>query len=82
MLGGMDTPIIGTFTWTGIDWTPDIHHRHPLRLHRSRHSFDIARRDLLRSIRSLARKPKRIKNTASDSAPEPVSTFKHCPRPV
>ncbi|MBK9601606.1 MAG: ABC transporter permease subunit [Anaerolineales bacterium] len=22
MLGGMDTPIIGTFTWTGIEWTP------------------------------------------------------------
>ncbi len=24
MLGGMDTPIIGTFTWTGIEWTPAI----------------------------------------------------------
>lgn len=22
MLGGMETPIIGTFTWHGIDWTP------------------------------------------------------------
>jgi hypothetical protein len=24
MLGGMETPITGTFTWTGIDWTPLI----------------------------------------------------------
>jgi ABC-type transport system involved in multi-copper enzyme maturation permease subunit len=24
MLGGLDTPIMGTFTWTGIDWTPPV----------------------------------------------------------
>jgi hypothetical protein len=24
MLGGLETPIQGTFTWTGIDWTPSV----------------------------------------------------------
>jgi hypothetical protein len=24
MLGGLETPITGTFTWTGIDWTPSV----------------------------------------------------------
>ena len=24
MLGGMETEVVGTFTWTGIDWTPAI----------------------------------------------------------
>ena len=24
MLGGLETPITGTFTWTGIDWTSSV----------------------------------------------------------
>jgi len=73
MLGGMDTPIIGTFTWTGIEWTPTIAI--------TRLAF-IGLAILLTLLAALffdrfdpsRGKPMRMKSSASSSAPEPAST--------
>jgi hypothetical protein len=70
MLGCMDTPIIGTFTWTGIEWTPAII--------ATRFAF-IGLAIILTLLAAIffdrfdpsRAKPKRIKSTASDSAPVP-----------
>ncbi len=80
MLGGMDTPIIGTFIWTGIEWTPAII--------ATRFAF-IGLAILLTLLAAIffdrfdtsRAKPKRIKNTASDSAPVPASTSQALPTP-
>ncbi len=80
MLGGMDTPIIGTFTWTGIEWTPAII--------ATRFAF-IGLAILLTLLAAIffdrfdpsRAKPKRIKNTASPSAPEIGSTSQALPTP-
>jgi len=80
MLGGMDTPIIGTFTWTGIEWTPAII--------ATRFTF-IGLAILLTLLAAIffdrfdtsRAKPKRIKNTASPSAPEIGSTSQALPTP-
>ena len=80
MLGGMDTPIIGTFTWTGIEWTPAII--------ATRFAF-IGLAILLTLLAAIffdrfdpsRAKPKRIKNTASDSAPVPASALQAIPAP-
>jgi hypothetical protein len=80
MLGGMDTPIIGTFTWTGIEWTPAIV--------ATRFAF-IGLAILLTLLAAIffdrfdpsRAKPKRIKSTASDSAPIPASTSQAIPTP-
>lgn len=74
MLGGMDTPIIGTFTWTGIEWTPAII--------ATRFTF-IGLAILLTLLAATffdrfdpsRVKPRRIKNIASDSAPAPASAL-------
>lgn len=70
MLGGMDTPIIGTFTWTGIEWTPAIII--------TRLAF-IGFAILLSLLAALffdrfdpsRGKPARMKSQAQDSAPVP-----------
>ncbi|MBL0348010.1 ABC transporter permease subunit [Candidatus Villigracilis affinis] len=80
MLGGMDTPIIGTFTWTGIEWTPAIV--------ATRFAF-IGLAILLTLLAAIffdrfdpsRAKPKRIKSTASPSAPEIGSTSQALPTP-
>lgn len=80
MLGGMDTPIIGTFTWKGIEWTPVII--------ATRFAF-IGLAILLTLLAAIffdrfdpsRRKPRRIKSNASDSAPVPVSTSPALPAP-
>ena len=80
MLGGMDTPIIGTFTWTGIEWTPAII--------ATRFAF-IGLAILLTLLAAIffdrfdpsRAKPKRIKNTASDSAHVPASALQAIPAP-
>ncbi|MBL0345041.1 ABC transporter permease subunit [Candidatus Villigracilis affinis] len=80
MLGGMDTPIIGTFTWTGIEWTPAII--------ATRFAF-IGLAILLTLLAAIffdrfdpsRAKPKRIKSIASDSAPAPASTSQALPTP-
>jgi hypothetical protein len=78
MLGGMDTPIIGTFTWTGIEWTPAII--------ATRFAF-IGLAILLTLLAAIffdrfdpsRSKPRRIKSIASDSAPTPASTSQALP---
>ncbi len=80
MLGGMDTPIIGTFTWTGIEWTPAII--------ATRFAF-IGLAVLLTLLAAIffdrfdpsRSKPRRMKSTASPSAPEIVSTSQALPTP-
>lgn len=80
MLGGMDTPIIGTFTWTGIEWTPVIV--------ATRFAF-IGLAILLTLLAAIffdrfdpsRAKPKRIKSIASDSTPAPASTSQALPVP-
>ena len=80
MLGGMDTPIIGTFTWTGIEWTPAII--------ATRFAF-IGLAILLTLFAAIffdrfdpsRAKPKRIKSSASPSAPEIGSTSQAIPTP-
>jgi hypothetical protein len=80
MLGGMDTPIIGTFTWTGIEWTPTIIV--------TRFAF-IGLAILLTLLAAIffdrfdpsRSKPRRIKNIASDSTPAPASTSQAVPIP-
>ncbi|MGZ9222832.1 MAG: ABC transporter permease subunit [Anaerolineales bacterium] len=76
MLGGLETPITGTFTWNGIDWTPSV----------------IATRFAYLGLAILVTllgavffdrfdpsrtKPRsvRMKSTASLSTPEPVSVI-------
>ena len=73
MLGGVDLAVKGTFTWTGIHWTPTIII--------TRLSF-ILFATLLTLLAAVffdrfdpsRAKPGKIKNAASDSAPEIVST--------
>ncbi len=73
MLGGVDLAVKGTFTWTGIHWTPTIII--------TRLSF-ILFATLLTLLAAAffdrfdpsRAKPGKIKNAASDSAPEIVST--------
>ncbi len=80
MIGGMDTPIIGTFTWTGIEWTPAIIG--------ARFAF-IGLAILLTLLAAIffdrfdpsRSKPRRMKSTASPSAPEIVSTSQALPTP-
>lgn len=78
MLGGLETPITGTFTWNGIDWTPSVITTRfayiGLAIFVTLHGalfFD--RFDPSRA------KPKRIKSTASLSTPEPISTLQALP---
>jgi hypothetical protein len=69
MLGGMDTEVTGTFTWTGIDWTPAVI--------ATRFAY-IGLAILLTFLAALffdrfdpsRLKPMRIKTSAPDSAPE------------
>ena len=78
MLGGLDTPIQGTFTWTGIDWTaPVIGIRVGY----------IGLAVLVTLAGSLffdrfdpsRRKPRRRKGAASVETPEPVSVSEPLP---
>jgi hypothetical protein len=72
MLGGMDTEVVGTFAWKGIDWTPTI-----IITRFAYIGFAI----LLTLLAALffdrfdpsRTKPMRIKTSASLSTPEPVS---------
>jgi hypothetical protein len=69
MLGGMDTEVTGTFTWTGIDWTPAVI--------ATRFAY-IGLAILLTLLAALffdrfdpsRLKPMRIKTSVPDSAPE------------
>ncbi|MBE0670287.1 MAG: ABC transporter permease subunit [Anaerolineales bacterium] len=80
MLGGMDTPIIGTFTWTGIEWTPSII--------ATRFAF-IGLAILLTLLAAIffdrfdpsRSKPRRMKSAASDSTLTPASTSQALPTP-
>ncbi len=78
MLGGMDTPITGVFTWTGINWTPSV----------------IATRFSLIGLAILVtllgalffdrfdpsrRKPRKLKSTASLSTSEPAPVSQALP---
>jgi hypothetical protein len=77
MLGGVETPITGTFIWTGIDWTPSVIATRFAYLGLALlvtllgalffDRFDPSRTGLL------------IKSAASLSTPEPVSTFQALP---
>ncbi len=73
MLGGMDTPIIGTFTWTGIHWTSTIIVTRMAYIGLAILLTLLAAIFFDRFDPSRA-KPKRIKSIASDSAPMPAST--------
>ncbi len=78
MLGGLDTPIEGTFTWTGIDWTAPVI---GIRL------GYIGLAVLVTLAGSLffdrfdpsRRKPRRRKGAASFDTPEPVSVSEPLP---
>jgi hypothetical protein len=72
MLGGMDTEVAGTFTWTGIDWTPTVI---------ATRFVYIGLAILLTLLAALffdrfdpsRAKPMRMKTTTSDSALQPDS---------
>jgi hypothetical protein len=72
MLGGMDTEVAGTFTWTGIDWTPTVI--------ATRFAY-IGLALLLTLLAALffdrfdpsRLKPMRMKTITSDSMPQPDS---------
>jgi ABC-type transport system involved in multi-copper enzyme maturation permease subunit len=78
MLGGLDTPIEGTFTWTGIDWTRPVV--------ATRLGY-IGLAVLVTLTGSLffdrfdpsRRKPRRRKGSASTETPEPVSVSEPLP---
>ena len=78
MLGGLDTPITGTFTWTGIDWTAPVV--------ATRFGY-IGLAILVTLVGSLffdrfdpsRRKPRRKKGAASVETPEPVSVSEPVP---
>ncbi|MGE5776201.1 MAG: ABC transporter permease, partial [Chloroflexota bacterium] len=78
MLGGMDTPITGTFTWHGIDWTLATI------LTRSGYIVFAVLVALLGTLffgrfDPSRRKPLRRKSTAPLLAPEPVSALQALP---
>jgi hypothetical protein len=78
MLGGLETPITGTFTWHGIDWTPSVMG--------TRFGF-IGLAILVTLLGALffdrfdpsRAKPRRTKSTASPSTIEPVSAPQELP---
>ncbi len=78
MLGGLETPIEGTFTWTGIDWTAPV-----VATRLGYMGFAV----LVTLAGSLffdrfdpsRRKPRRRKGSASVETPEPVSVSKPLP---
>ncbi len=78
MLGGLDTPIEGTFTWNGIDWTAPVI--------ATRLGY-IGLAVLVTLVGSLffdrfdpsRRKPRRRKGAASVETPEPVSVSEPLP---
>jgi hydrogenase-4 membrane subunit HyfE len=72
MLGGLETPIIGTFTWNGIDWTPSVI---------ATRSAYVGLAILVTLLGALffdrfdpsRAKPKKVKSAVSLSPPEPGS---------
>lgn len=78
MLGGMDTPITGTFTWNGIDWTA------PTILTRFAYMGLAILVTLLGALffdrfDPSRRKPLRRKSADLRSIPEPASVFQASP---
>jgi hypothetical protein len=78
MLGGMETPITGTFAWTGIDWTSSVM--------ATRFGF-IGLAILVTLLGALLfdrfdpsrTKPRKTKTIVSPSRPEAVSTIQAAP---
>lgn len=78
MLGGLETPITGTFTWNGIDWTPSVITTRFAYIGLAIFVTLLGALFFDRFDPSRA-KPKRIKSTASLSTPEPISTLQALP---
>jgi hypothetical protein len=78
MLGGLETPITGTFTWHGIDWTPDVIVTRLAFIGLALVVTLVGAMFFDRFDPSRA-KPKKIKTALSFSTPEPVSTLQASP---
>jgi hypothetical protein len=78
MLGGLETPIEGTFTWTGIDWTaPVVATR--LGYMGLAVLVTLAGSLVFDRFDPSRRKPRRRKGSASVETPEPVSVSEPLP---